>query len=259
MKRMFIDHCPVRIVQLTDLHLLGDPGEALRGIPVERNLNAVLDAAAGDLARADLVLLTGDLAEAGEPAAYARLARAVAARTRRCFALPGNHDDPVHLANALPATGRDRVAVCRLGRWRLLLLDSTLPGRSAGHLDRRQLHWLEAQLGGASRDPVLVILHHPPLPIGSAWLDAIGLRNGAALRSVLERAASRIRAVLFGHIHQAFDRRRGGLRYLATPATGVQFVPGTRRPGIDILPPGWRELLLYPDGRLVTRVKRLTV
>ena len=158
---------PLRVVQLTDLHLLGDPAGRLRGVDTEATLGAVLAAARGDLARADLLLLTGDLAEHGEAAAYARLHRQLAGLGPRQFAVPGNHDDASRLARCFPASGRRRVAALALGTWPLLLLDSALPGSSAGRLDRRQLAWLRRQLRRHRGRPALVILHHPPLPLGT--------------------------------------------------------------------------------------------
>lgn len=250
---------PLRLVQLTDLHLLGDPTGRLRGIATEATLQAVLAAARRDLARADLLLLTGDLAEHGEAAAYHRLRDHldVLGTADRVHALPGNHDHPARLAAHLPATGDARVAVLAYPPWQLLLLDSSVPGRSAGLLDADQLAWLDARLATADPPHALVVLHHPPLPIGSPWLDAIALANGAELLAVLDRHPT-VRGVLFGHVHQAFERRRRQVRHFATPATCIQFMPRTERVRIDPRGPGWRTLELHPDGRIRSRVRRAT-
>jgi len=248
----------LRLVQLTDLHLLGDPAGRLRGVATGATLDAVLAAARRDLARADLLLLTGDLAEHGEAAAYRRLRERVdtLGASGRVHALPGNHDHPARLATHLPATGDARVVVLERAPWQLLLLDSSVPGRSAGLLDPDQLAWLDARLAAAEQPHALVVLHHPPLPIGSPWLDAIMLANGTDLLAVLDRHAA-VRGVLFGHVHQAFERRRRGVRHFATPATCVQFLPRTERVRIDPRGPGWRTLALYPDGRIRSRVRRI--
>jgi Icc protein len=247
----------LRLVQLTDLHLLGDPAGRLRGVATAATLQAVLAAARRDLARADLLLLTGDLAEHGEAAAYRRLRDQVDALgiAGRVHALPGNHDHPARLAAHLPATGDARVAALARTPWQLLLLDSSVPGRSAGQLDAGQLAWLDTRLAAAEQPHALVVLHHPPLAIGSPWLDAIMLTNGAELLAVLDRHPA-VRGVLFGHVHQAFEQRRRGVRHFATPSTCVQFVPRTERVRIDPRGPGWRTLELYPDGRIRTRVRR---
>jgi Icc protein len=250
---------PVRVTQFTDLHLLGDPAAHLRGVDTEATFRAVLDAAQRDCARADLLLLTGDLAENGEPAAYARLRAHLDAQQvadDRLLALPGNHDAADELATVFDGTGTARVTARTLGGWEVLLLDSSVPGRSEGHLDATQLDWLDARLARAARRHALVVLHHQPLPIGSTWLDAIALDNGPELLGLLDAHAN-VRGVLFGHVHQAFERRRHGVRHIATPSTCVQFVPRRARIEIDALGPGWRTLELHPDGRIRTRVRRV--
>ena len=55
-------------------------------------------------------------------------------------------------------------------------------------------------------------------------MDSIGLHNREALFEVLDRFSC-VKALLWGHIHQAFDSERRGVRLLATPSTGVQFAP----------------------------------
>jgi Icc protein len=248
----------VRVVQFTDLHLLGDPAERLRGVDTTATWRRVRDAARRDLARADLLLLTGDLAEHGEAAAYARLGEdldALDGGVTAC-ALPGNHDDPAALAATFDGTGPARVAAVEAGDWHLLLLDSSVPGRSAGHLDAAQLHWLDARLADTSERHALVVLHHPPLPIASPWLDAIALDNGPELLALLDRHPA-VRGVLFGHVHQAFERRRNGVRHFASPSTCVQFVPRTETVQVDPIGPGWRTLELHDDGRIRTRVRRV--
>ena len=249
---------PLRVVQLTDLHLLGDPAGRLRGIDTEATLTAVLAAARGDLARADLLLLTGDLAEHGETAAYRRLRAHLDAHGADGWvqALPGNHDDPARLATTFHGTGNARVAALARGAWQLLLLDTSVPGQSAGRLDAAQLAWLDARLGERGPAHALVVVHHPPLPVGTPWLDAIGLETPEPLLALLDRHP-RVRGVLCGHVHMAVERRRRGVRHITSPATCVQFVPGSPHPEVDPAPPGWRTLALHADGRIVTRVRRV--
>ncbi len=254
------DDAILRVVQLTDLHLLGDPGARLRGVDTGATCRAVLAAVHRDLANADLLLLTGDVAECGEAVAYARLRRDLDALGADGWvhALPGNHDDPSRLAAHFHTTGEARVTALEHGQWQLLLLDSSIPGQSAGHLDRHQLEWLELRLAAAPGHHTMVVLHHPPLPIDSPWLDAIALDNGPRLLELLKRHHN-VRGVLFGHVHQAFEKRRRGVRHFATPSTCVQFVPQTEQPEVDPVAPGWRTLELRPDGRIRTRVRRVPI
>ena len=66
-----------------------------------------------------------------------------------------------------------------------------------------------------------------------------------------------MRAVIWGHVHQTFEQQRKGVRLLATPSTCVQFLPDSKEFAVDMVPPGYRWLELYPDGTLKTGVERL--
>ena len=74
------------------------------------------------------------------------------------------------------------------------------------------------------------------------------------VRTARAKGLSR-RAVLWGHVHQAFDGMRGGLMLMGTPSTCVQFESGSTKFALDERPPGYRWLHLYPDGRIDTRVE----
>jgi Icc protein len=55
-------------------------------------------------------------------------------------------------------------------------------------------------------------------------------------------------------VHQALDSFVGGVRFMATPATCAQFLPGSREFAIDDRPPGYRVLELNLDGTITTEV-----
>jgi Icc protein len=87
-------------------------------------------------------------------------------------------------------------------------------------------------------------------------MEPIGLRNPEALFSVLERFPQ-AKALLWGHVHQDFDRTRDGLRLMASPSTCIQFAPNSEDFALDALAPGYRWLRLHDDGQLETGVSRV--
>lgn len=246
---------PVHLVHFTDTHLVGDPARRLRGMDTFASLQAVVDAAATDLHQADALLLTGDLVN-DDAAGYARLRELLQPLGKPALCLPGNHDDGPALAAALSTPPFHCGGSHDLGAWRVVLLDSTLPQRTEGALSAAELARLDATLASAGERPVLVVLHHPPVALGSRWLDEVGVTNAAEFWAVIEHHP-RVRAVLFGHAHQAYDGMRGGVRVLGTPSTCFQFQPGVDDFRIDPSPAGWRCLWLQPDGTLHTRLYRL--
>ena len=89
--------------------------------------------------------------------------------------------------------------------------------------------------------------------MGSRWLDGVGLRNGNQLMEIVT-ATSNVRAVVWGHVHQASDRRRDGVRLISTPSTCSQFLPNSDAFALDSRPPGYRWIDLYADGTIETEV-----
>ena len=93
----------------------------------------------------------------------------------------------------------------------------------------------------------------PPVKMGSAWLDGVGLRDSEQFLAGIARHAH-VRGVLWGHVHQASDRTRDGVRFLSTPSTCSQFLPDAEFFALDGRPPGLRWLRLEHDGRIETEI-----
>jgi len=244
---------PLRLLHLTDLHLFGDERARLRGIEPLATLRQTLARAMAQAERTgrrpDAVLVTGDVVH-DDPRGYEHFRAEFAALGLPVYCIPGNHDDAATFARMLdqpPFVTRGSVD---LRGWRLVLLDTSVPGRDGGHLAPAQLRALQDALATAST-PVLVCLHHHPVPMSSDWLDRIGLDNAAELFGITD-AHGGVRGMLFGHVHQAFDAWRGGVRLLATPSTCAQFLPRAPDFAIGPQPPAFRTLDLAPDGSLDT-------
>ncbi len=246
----------LRIVQFTDMHLYADTRRDLLGVPTEQSFLDTVHQARRDHWPVDLVLATGDLAHDRDPAAYRRLHAHFAALAAPVYCLPGNHDDAVlmraHLCDASVRCGKfvDQCA------WRIVLLDSAVPDSDAGHLAAAELAQLEELLRDAASRHVLVCLHHNPVPIGSSWLDTMMVDNAAEFFAVLDQYPQ-VRGVLWGHVHQAYDQVRRGVRLLASPSTCIQFQPQSVGFALDEAAPGYRWLDLRECGAIETGVARL--
>jgi Icc protein len=168
--------------------------------------------------------------------------------------LPGNHDDPVALRDALEGHPAFQFGGhFDAGGWRIVLLDSVVPGEVWGRLGDADLGALDRCLTEARDRHALVCLHHHPVSMASGWLDGIGLREPEGFLEVLARHPQ-VRGVVWGHVHQAFDALRGGVRLLATPSTCVQFMPRVDDFAIDSRPPGYRMLALQARGGIDSEV-----
>ena len=242
----------VTLVQLTDQHLFADPARALRGVQTLPALRATLAAAATDIAACDAILATGDLVQ-DDPGGYAHFRTEFSALGKPVLCIPGNHDDLPAMHAALSAPPFQLGGIHDAGNWRVVMLDSTIPGETGGALSETTLQQLDDALHGAPQRHALVCLHHHPVPMKSRWLDTVGLENPGDFFAVLRRHRQ-VRAVLFGHVHQALDEMREGLRIIATPSTCSQFTPGSDEFALDDAPPAWRTLALHSDGSLDTNL-----
>ncbi len=243
---------PVRLLHVTDTHLLADRDAELKGIAPWPGLLRCARHAADQGVRGaapDLIVATGDLAHEGEREAYALLAGALAGQGAPLAGVPGNHDAPEVLAALLiepPCTPARRI---RAGAWEILLLDSHLPGEEAGALGPAGLAALASALAEPGPRHRLIALHHPPFAVGSPWIDRISLLDADDFWSTLDGS---VRAVLAGHVHQDFDRRARGCRQITSPSTWAQFAPRQDVFMLDDRPPGYRWLELQPDGTIET-------
>lgn len=249
------DPRPLVLLHITDTHLHAAADSRMRGVRTYETYMAVLDHArrspqwppAG-------VLVTGDIVQDESRAGYERFRGSLEALGPPIYCVPGNHDDPKLMGELLAQRPFQVGGDARFDAWSLVLLSTFLTGEDAGGLGERRLHALDAALEGHRGRHVLVAMHHHPLPVGSAWLDGVGLRDAERFLAIIDRHPQ-VRAVLCGHVHQESDQQRQGVRYFSTPSTCAQFLPGSEFFAVDQRPPGLRWLTLLPDGRIETRVE----
>jgi 3',5'-cyclic-AMP phosphodiesterase len=242
----------VRLVQFTDPHLYGSETESLRGVATLPALTAALDQARSREWPPDALLVTGDLVQ-DDPGGYRHFRRLFGALGLPVLCLPGNHDEPEAMRRELAGEPFVLGGHVDIGRWRIVLLDSSLPGSASGALSAETLAALDESLTTAGTRHCLVCLHHHPVSMASRWLDRVGLANAAEFLHTID-AHRNVRAVVWGHVHQKYDALRKGVRLLATPSTCAQFLPNSDDFAVDQLPPAYRTFELRPDGSLLTEV-----
>lgn len=205
-----------RVLHLSDLHATASGPLYGAVAPLER-LERVADYVRENALAPDLVLVTGDLAQRGNPDAYPLVAEALARLARRVGApvhtVLGNHDD-VAAARVLPghAHGHTRREIA--AGFRVILLDS-----HTGALGPEQLAWLRAELAEPSADAplgTLVALHHAPVGSPMPVLAHQGLADADAFLDAL--AGTDTRAILAGHFHHALTGAVRDIPLFVAPA-----------------------------------------
>jgi 3',5'-cyclic-AMP phosphodiesterase len=200
---------PFCFLHFTDPHLPPPGEEVMGGDPAPALAAALYDAAErhgpGGPLPAAFAVMTGDLVRDGEFDAYARLRGMLDGLPWPVHLLLGNHDDRGAFHEAFPGTPLDDAGFVQQAvlspAGTCLMLDTNAPGRPHGELCARRLQWLAARLAENSR-PVLLFLHHPPLPVGIPAMDSMGLRDADALWEVVAPHRARIRHLFHGHLHR---------------------------------------------------------
>ena len=247
----------LHLLQLTDTHLTAREDGALRGVATRPALRAVLAHARAFHWNADALLLTGDLVH-DDTGGYAAVRAEFGGLGKPVLCLPGNHDEAAVLRRELSAAPFQVGGHADFGTWRVVMLDSSVPGQADGRLGEEELLRLDDALASAGSRHVLVCLHHHPVPQGSRWLDNVALANAAEFLAVIDRHAC-ARAIGWGHVHQAFEGRRHGVRLFGTPSTCAQFLPGAEQFALDPQPPGYRRFTLRADGTIDSAVLRVAL
>jgi Icc protein len=199
------------------------------------------------------VLVTGDLIQDDTPQAYDRFRELMLPLNLRVHCVPGNHDIRDLMRKVCCRPPFSYCAWEEIGNWLIIGIDSCVSDDAGGHVTPDELERLSEIIAGSSAKHVMVSLHHPPVAMGSKWLDTVGLKNGD---EVLERLGSlkRVRVAVFGHVHQEYDQEHQGVRIIATPSTCRQFARGSDEFAVDDNPPAYRRIELQKDGSIDTEV-----
>jgi 3',5'-cyclic-AMP phosphodiesterase len=252
-----------RIATVSDLHLgtevfghrgtITDPVDHPDPHPV-RCAEAAWDEAVGW--GAERIIAKGDLTNVGRPEEWRAYARLVARSPVPVDAIPGNHDHarPGTRGALLPAEAAANwglsiaqpLLVRDLPGLRVLLADTTLPGRNPGTLAPVANDLLDAAADADPTAGVLVVLHHHLQPqwVPEAWPPGISQRESATFLDRLG-AAHPHAMVTSGHTHR--NRRWGRAGVVVTQVGSTKDYPGA-----------WAGYVVHEGGirQVVRRIER---
>jgi len=226
----------VLIAQLSDPHIRLDDEASQSALARAAERVAALEP--------DAVLLTGDIADTGDPEEYEVAKRLLAPIQAPIYTTAGNHDRYDERQQYVAEVGNVRILVC----------DTSQPGRDDGALD---VEWLEAQIVPAV--PQIIAMHHPPVLMGLQWLDEIGLprHDRAALATLLDANPQVVRVVA-GHVHKASTAALGGCTVVTCAATNIQAALDFEAPGMKLAegePPSFLVHAFLESGQVITHVQ----
>lgn len=235
------------IVQISDTHLFGDKNQKINGSNSYQNLKNVINHLISLEKNPDLIVVSGDLSQDCTFESYQHLANLLNRCKIKYYFFPGNHDD-VNVINKVFDMNwmQDKVDYSfDLNGWSVNVIDTSIYPEVGGELSDKQLKTLEENLKQNKNKPTIVFMHHHPILVNSRWLDKMTLKNADKFNDVI-KSNLQVKAVLFGHIHQVFEKAINGIFYGSAPACCYQVLPKTETFTIEKLNAGYR--LIELDG-----------
>jgi 3',5'-cyclic AMP phosphodiesterase CpdA len=213
------------IAHLSDTHYLGGRRPLYGAVDTDRTLARALEQLERSGTNPSAIVITGDLADLGEPDAYERLRdelQPVADRMgSKIIWVMGNHDERGPFSSILFGGDADDVApqdrIYDVDGLRVIALDSSVPGYHHGELTDEQLSWLEEVLSVPAAHGTLLALHHPPLPSPIEIMAIIELQEQQKLADVIR--GTDVRGILAGHLHYSTHGTFAGVPVSVASAT----------------------------------------
>ena len=229
------------LAHLSDPHIIAGGGLLAGHIDTEAKLRKALARVESSGERIDALVISGDLADGGDPAAYALLRDIVEPVVERlgCALVltGGNHDERLPMARTLYGVDTDAPhdTVTHCNGLRIIALDSAVPGYHHGGFSDDQYDWLTGELAVPAEHGTILVIHHAPITYRSPVMQLLDFDDVERLRGVVE--ATDVRAVLSGHLHVTSFGMLGSVPVLV--AGGVSYVDDVGAP---------RRLLMGVDG-----------
>lgn len=220
----------MRIVQLSDTHVERTDAPNRNGVNATDSLRLML-AELRHLRDVDAIVVTGDIADAGDVEAYTAVRELVGEFARPLqapvFYTTGNHDEREAFGKVLGSghaepeavletDAAERAAVSTVGGYRFVTLDSLVPGKVYGRIGAAQLDWLREVLRTPAEHGTVLAFHHPPISLGlSVTQPVFGLLDAEELAAAIR--GSDVRVVLTGHYHLQLFGMLGSVPVWVTP------------------------------------------
>ena len=247
---------PLRILQISDTHLFSDANKELVGVNTQTTLHTIVEYILREHEHFDLAILTGDLSQDYQARSYEMIAETLAPLHIPVYCLPGNHDDLAMMQRVYPLHNVSYRPHVLLRDWQIIMLNTAQTNRVEGFLADSELVRLRESLQTYPDHYAFIAMHHQPVPVGSTWIDNVGLTNPKPLWDIILNFPH-VRLIAFGHVHQAFQEEVHRVRCCSAPSTCIQFYPEANDFRLQDIPQGFRWYELNADGTFDTAVVRL--
>ncbi|SLN60656.1 3',5'-cyclic adenosine monophosphate phosphodiesterase CpdA [Roseovarius litorisediminis] len=205
----------------------------------------------------DMAIVTGDLTDFGTAEEYQRFRDIMAPLEIPYRAIPGNHDNCDVMRSGfsdqewMPEAGPVNW-ICEFADIALIGLDSSVAGKSYGHLSDTTITYLQKHLDALQGKPVIVATHHPPFLTGKQKMDIQNLRESSVFKDILSAYQGELKLIC-GHVHRNIVTLFGDVICQIAPGTSHAVTMDQRvdAPNCLTIEPGGF-LLHETRGNLVT-------
>ncbi len=238
----------MRILQLSDIHLRADGKLSFHKMNTMEAFRKTVDYLEAMDPQPDLYVLTGDLADNGNAAAYGVLKTMLARLSKPVFILPGNHDRRELLLELLPeyCPVQEDISpyICyTLEQFpvRIIAAETIDQGKHWGCLTEPVADWLEAKLKEDPLRPTILFTHHPPFQTGLHIMDE-PFGNLERFQEIV-KLHKNLR-ICCGHIHRAITTVWNGVPVCSCPPVSMLIE-------LDLSPKGGDTFYLSDPGYLL--------
>jgi 3',5'-cyclic AMP phosphodiesterase CpdA len=215
------------IAQITDLHIT-TPEDLLNKNRNEERLRQVLASIHALHPRPVAIFASGDLVDRATLAEYVELRESLKEVEIPIYFGMGNHDARAPFLEVFsgPFAPVDENGFVQYAMefedLRVVMCDTLDEGRANGAFCADRAAWLSRTLDARPEMPTLLMLHHPPVASGIAWMDPPEDSGWIASLDKVLRGRPQIRTIAAGHLHRGFVTTFAGHLLVASPATSIQ-------------------------------------
>ncbi len=214
----------MKIIQLSDLHLVGKDGVSLYGIDPNYRLYKAFKSINKHHRDAEFVVITGDLTDSASPDAYEVLSQSIEKCTMPVYLILGNHDKrDIFKKSFQDFIGFDFIQyVKEVDNTAHIFLDTLVEDCSYGELCSSRMSWLKEKLEKYQDNFIYMYMHHHPVDSGLYEMD-----NEANFKSNKEfwellKGYKNIKSITFGHLHRIMHTVKNGISLHSTKSTTFQ-------------------------------------
>jgi Icc protein len=220
----------IRVAHISDLHMTDIKSESFRGSkPYENYIDVLREI---HVKNCNFIIATGDMSESGSVESYNLIKQGFSEVNIPVHIIPGNHDNLDNMNSTLMdnlVTYKNNIS---FDNWAFYFLDTVVDGENYGYISNNSLKKFLENIRNATAKNIGVIMHHQPIDVGTPLIDRLNIKNANILSTSAFRD-SRIKIILFGHVHNDYEFKLNNTVYSSAPATCFQFKKGASKLEIE--------------------------